>query len=169
MALPRTLRLFNVFVDGTIFVDECLELKLPKIAMKTEEYTGAGMLGPVKLLKGLEAIELEHTYNAPIREIMASFGIEKHDAALLRFMGSYSEEATGDAHAVEIIVRGRHNELDQGDAKAMENGSWKVKTDCTYYKQIVDGEEWLEIDVVHKVFRVMGVDRMAAHRRNIGL
>lgn len=169
MALPRTLRLFNVFVDGTIFVDECLELKLPKIAMKTEEYTGAGMLGPVKLLKGLEAIELEQTYNAPIREIMASFGAEKHDVALLRFMGSYSEEATGEAHAVEIIVRGRHNELDPGDAKAMENGSWKVKTDCTYYKQIVNGEEWLEIDVVNKIFRVMGVDRMAAHRRNIGL
>lgn len=169
MALPRTLRHFNLFVAGVSFIDQALELKLPKIAMKTEEYTGAGMLGPVKLLKGLEAIELEHSYNAPIREILADFGTEKHDASLLRFMGSYSEETTGTAHAVEIIVRGRHNELDQGDAKAMENGSWKVKTDCSYYKQIVDGEEWLEIDLVNKVFRVMGVDRMAAHRRNIGL
>jgi len=169
MALPRTLRMFNVFVNGVSFVDQALELKLPKIAMKTEEYTGAGMLGPVKLLKAIEAIEIEHTYNGPIREIVADFGAEKHDASLLRFMGSYSEEGTGTDQAVEIIVRGRHNEFDQGDAKGGENGNWKVKSDLTYYKQIVDGEEWLEIDVVNKIFRVMGVDRLAAHRRNIGL
>lgn len=169
MALPHTLRMFNVFVNGNSFVDQALELKLPKIAMKTEEYTGAGMLGPVKLLKAIEAMEVEHTYNGPIREIVADFGAEKHDASLLRFMGSYSEEGTGTDQAVEIIVRGRHNEFDQGDAKSGENGNWKVKSDLTYYKQIVDGEEWLEIDVVNKIFRVMGVDRLSAHRRNIGL
>ncbi|MBN3005592.1 phage major tail tube protein [Chromobacterium alkanivorans] len=169
MALPRTLRLFNVFIDGVSFVDQALELKLPKIAMKTEDYTGAGMLGPVKLLKAIESIEIEHTYNGPIEEIVATFGAEKHDAAMLRFAGSYSEEGSGTDQAVEIIVRGRHNEFDQGDAKAGDNGNWKVKTDCTYYKQTVNGKVWLEIDVVHKIFNVMGVDRLAAHRKNVGL
>lgn len=169
MALPRTLRLFNVFLDGVSFVDQALELKLPKIAMKTEEFTGAGMLGPVALIKGIEKIEIEHTYNGPIKEIVSGFGAEKHDASMLRFMGSYSEEGSGTDQAVEITVRGRHNEFDQGDAKANENGNWKVKTDCSYYKQTVNGEVWLEIDLVHKIFIVMGVDRLAAHRKNIGL
>jgi hypothetical protein len=169
MALPRTLRMFNVFVNGVSFVDQALELKLPKIAMKTEEYSGAGMLGPVALLKAIEKLEIEHTYNGPIEEIVADFGAEKHDASLVRFMGSYSEEGSGTDQAVEITVRGRHNEFDQGDAKAGENGNWKVKTDCTYYKQTVNGKVWLEIDVVHKIFNVMGVDRLAAHRKNIGL
>lgn len=169
MALPRTLRMFNLFGDGNSFIDTCLELKLPKIAMKTEEYSGAGMLGPVALLKAIEKLEFEHTYNGPIEQIVASFGAEKHDAALLRFMGSYSEESSGTDQAVEITVRGRHNELDFGDAKAAENGNWKVKTDCTYYKLTIDGKVWLEIDVVNKIFEVMGVDRLAAHRKNIGL
>lgn len=169
MALPRTLRMFNLFGDGNSFIDTCLELKLPKIAMKTEEYTGAGMLGPVALLKAIEKIEFEHTYNGPIHQLVATFGAEKHDAALLRFMGSYSEEGSGSDQAVEITVRGRHNELDFGDAKAAENGNWKVKTDCTYYKLTIDGKEWLEIDVVNKIFKVMGTDRLAQHRKNIGL
>lgn len=169
MALPRTLRMFNLFGDGNSFIDTCLELKLPKIAMKTEEYSGAGMLGPVSLLKAIEKLEFEHTYNGPIEQIVASFGAEKHDAALLRFMGSYSEESSGTDQAVEITVRGRHNELDFGDAKAAENGNWKVKTDCTYYKLTIDGKVWLEIDVVNKIFTVMGVDRLAQHRKNIGL
>ena len=107
----------NELALGAESAKSALELKLPKIAMKTEEYTGAGMLGPVKLLKAIEAIEIEHTYNGPIREIVADFGAEKHDASLLRFMGSYSEEGTGTDQAVEIIVRGRHNEFDQGEAK----------------------------------------------------
>lgn len=169
MALPRTLRLFNVFVNGTEFVDEALELKLPKIAMKTEDYIGAGMPGIVKLLKSIENIELEHTYNGPQEVLIADFGAEKHDASMVRFMGSYSEEGTGTSQSVEIIVRGRHNEFDGGDAKGGENGNWKVKTDCTYYKMSVDGKEWMEIDVVHKIFKVMGVDRLAQHRKNVGM
>lgn len=169
MALPRTLRLFNVFVDGVNFVDQALELKLPKIAMKTEAYSGGGMIGTAKLLKTIEDLEIEHSYNGPIAEIVSTFGAEKHDAAMVRFAGSYSEESTGTDQAVEIIVRGRHNELDQGDAKSGENGSWKVKTDCTYYKQTIDGKVWFEIDVVNRIFIVMGVDRLAAHRKNIGL
>lgn len=169
MALPRTLRMFNVFLNGVSYIDEALELKLPKIAMKTQDWEGAGLLAPVKLLKWLESLEIEHTYSGPIREIVADFGAEKHDASMLRFMGSYSEEGSGTDQAVEITVRGRHNEFDQGDAKAGENGNWKVKSDLTYYKQTVNGEVWLEIDVVNKIFIVMGVDRLAAHRKNIGL
>jgi phage tail tube protein FII len=34
---------------------------------------------------------------------------------------------------------------------------------------VVDGTVWLEIDVVHDVFIVMGVDRNAEHRANVGL
>ncbi|MBP8813914.1 MAG: phage major tail tube protein [Laribacter sp.] len=169
MAMPNTLKLFNLFGDGNSFIDQCLELSLPKIAMKVEDYAGAGMFGPVGLVKGLEKLEFEHTYNSPIEAIVQTFGVEKHDAALLRFMGSYSDEGTGGDRAVEIIVRGRHNELDFGSAKSGENGEWKVKTDCSYYKLVIDGREWLEIDFVNKIFKVMGVDRMAAHRRNIGL
>lgn len=168
-ALPRTLRKFNTFIDGVSFIGECQELKLPKIAMKTEEYRGAGMQGSVKLLKGLEALEMESTYNSPIKEIVATFGAETHDAALIRWMGSYSREDTGEAQAIEITMRGRHNELDGGDAKAGDNGSFKVKSDLTYYKQVVDGVVWLEIDVVHDIFIVMGVDRLAQHRANVGL
>lgn len=168
-ALPRTLRKFNLFIDGVGFAAECLEVKLPKIAMKTEDYSGAGMIGSVALLKAIEKLEMEHTYNGPIPEIIGTFGAEKHDATRLRWMGSYSNEATGQAHAVEITVGGRNNELDQGDAKAGENGSFKVKTDITYYRQVMDGKELLEIDIVNDVFRVMGVDRLEQHRRNVGL
>jgi len=168
-SMPNTLRMMNVFLNGISFIGQVLELKLPKIAMKTQDWEGGGLLAPVKLLKGLEAIEIEHTYSAPIREIFADFGIEKHDASMLRFMGSYSEEGTGNDLAVEIVVRGRHNELDPGDAKTGDNGNWKYKTDATYYKLTVQGEVWLEIDTVNMIFVVMGVDRLASHRKNIGI
>ena len=103
MAMPNTLKLFNLFGDGNSFIDQCLELSLPKIAMKVEDYAGAGMFGPVGLVKGLEKLEFEHTYNSPIEAIVQTFGVEKHDAALLRFMGSYSDEGTGGDRAVRSL------------------------------------------------------------------
>ncbi|WP_227104510.1 phage major tail tube protein [Chromobacterium rhizoryzae] len=169
IALPRALRKFNVFIDGVGFIGQALEVKLPKVAMETEKYRGAGMIGSVALLKGLGDLEMEQTYNGPIREIVMTFGAEQHDAAQIRFMGSYAKEDDGSAQAVEVVVRGRHNEMDMGDAKAKENGSFKVKTDLSYYKLIVDGEEWLEVDVVNDVFKVFGKDIQAAHRANVGL
>ncbi|OBU84532.1 phage major tail tube protein [Chromobacterium subtsugae] len=168
-ALPRTLRKFNLFNDGMSFIAECLSVKLPALKMKTEDYSGAGMIGPVALLRGVEKLELEHTYNGPIPEIIATFGADKHDAAKLRWMGSYANEATGESHAVEIVAAGRHNDLDPGDAKAGENGEFKVKTDLTYLKWIMDGKELIEIDIVNDVFKVAGQDRMAQHRANVGL
>ncbi|WP_137936098.1 phage major tail tube protein [Chitinivorax sp. B] len=169
MALPRTLRMFNVFVNGHTFIDEAVEIKLPKLAIKTEDYHGAGMLGPVALHKAIDKLEIEHTYNGPQAEIVADFGADTVDASLIRFMGSYAEEGSGMHQAVEIVARGRHNELDPGDAKPGDNSTWKVKTDCTYYKATVNGKDWLEIDLVNKIFKVMGVDRLAQHRKNIGL
>jgi P2 family phage contractile tail tube protein len=167
--LPRTLRKFNTFNEGRSFIGECLELKLPKLAIKTDDYQGAGMMGSVALIKGIDKLELEHTYNSPISEIVASFGAERHDAAQFRWMGSYADEQTGESQAVEISVRGRHNELDLGDAKAGEGGQFKVMTHCSYFKLSVRGENWIEIDIVNDIFVVMGVDRMAQHRKNVGL
>ncbi|OHX19850.1 phage major tail tube protein [Chromobacterium sphagni] len=167
--LPRTLRKFNVFNNRKSFVAECLEVKLPKLAMKTEEYRGAGMIGSVDLLKGIDKLEMEHTYSGPVEEIVASFGADKHDASELRWMGSYADESDGSDHAVEVVARGRHNELDLGDAKAGDNGSFKVKTSLSYFKLVVNGKEWMELDVVNDVFKVMGVDRQAQHRKNVGL
>lgn len=169
MALPKKLRNFNLFGDGASWQGQIAEVALPKLARVVEDYRGGGMDGAVELDMGQEKIEFEWTAAGLIVEIFDGYGASRIDNNMLRFAGAYFSESAGDTKAVEIVVRGRHREIDMGTAKPGENNEIKVVTSCSYYKLIVDGEEILEIDLPGYVFKVRGEDRLAAQRQAIGL
>lgn len=169
MALARTLKNFNVFVDGVSFMGIATEVALPKLARKQEDYRGGGMNGPVGIDLGVEKLEIEHTYGGLVREMFKSFGISKIDGVLLRFAGAYQRDDTGEVDAVEVTVRGRHQEIDAGTAKAGDKSELKVKSSLTYYKLSVNGQVDVEIDLVNMIENIDGEDRLAAQRKAIGL
>lgn len=168
MALPRKLKNFNVFGDGESFLGQVVELKLPTLTRAMEDYRGGGMSGPVKIDNGQEALELEHKYGGFMRSVLRQYGATRHDAAQLRFAGAYQRDDTGATDSVEIVVRGRHSEIDMGTAKAGDDTEFTVKTACSYYKLMVNGVTVIEIDLVNMIEIVDGVDRLADQRRAIG-
>ena len=169
MALPRTLKHFNVFADGVSHAGEVEEIDLPKLTRKVEEYRAGGMNGPIEVDLGGDKLELETTDGGLRRDILKQFATTTVDGAMLRFAGAYQREDTGEVDAVEIVVRGRHTEIDFGKAKAGSKDPFKVKSALSYYKLTVNGEEWIEIDHVNFIERVFGVDRLAEQRKAIGL
>jgi P2 family phage contractile tail tube protein len=169
MALPRTLKNFNVFVDGVSFVGVATEVGLPKLSRKMEAYRAGGMNGEVDIDLGMEKLEIEHTYGGLVREMFQGFGLTRIDGMLLRFAGAYQRDDTGDVDAVEVTVRGRHQEIDTGNAKAGDKSELKVKSSLTYYKLTVNGQVDVEIDLVNMVENINGKDVLAAQRRAIGL
>ncbi len=169
MALPRKLKNFNVFYNGDNFIGLCDQVELPKLTRKTEEYRGGGMNGPVDTDLGMEKLEITHTYGGFMREIYRQFGIARADGVLMRFAGAYQRDDTEEVDAVEIVVRGRHKEIDAGNAKAGDNTEFKVGSALTYYKLTVNGEVDIEIDFVNFVETTGGVDRLAEQRAAIGL
>lgn len=169
MALPSKLKHFNVFADGVSHAGEAEEITLPKLTRKLEEYRAGGMNGPIDIDLGNEKLELEATYGGLMRTILKQYGVTVADAALVRFAGAYQRDDTGAVDAVEVVVRGRHTELDFGNAKAGDNSQFKVKSSLSYYKLTVNGEVWIELDHINFIEIVFGVDRMAEQRRAIGL
>lgn len=169
MALPRLLKLMNVFNNGYSFQGVAEEVELPKLTMKSEDFRTGGMLGEVSANMGLEKLELTHKYAGLAPELFTGFATDSIDSELIRFAGSYQRDDTGDISAVEILMRGRHTELDTGNAKAGEKGETSIKTALTYYKLVVDGKELIEIDLINTVFKVEGKDRYAQHRAAVGL
>lgn len=119
MALPRLLKLMNVFNNGHSYQGIAEEVEQPKLAMKIEDFRTASMLGEVS--------------------------------------------------AVEITMRGRHAEVDPGNAKSGDKTETTIKTALTYYKLTVDDKDLMEIDMINSVFKVDGVDRYAELRAAIGL
>jgi len=66
-------------------------------------------------------------------------------------------------------MRGRHEEIDFGNAKAGDDTETTVKTIWSYYKLSIDGEVIIEIDIPGVKEIVNGVDMLEKHRANLGL
>jgi phage contractile tail tube protein, P2 family len=161
--------MMNTFLDGVSYAGETAEVTLPKIAMKTEDWRAGGMTGPVPIDMGLDKIEVEFSAGGLLLAPIRQFGAARHDAAMIRWAGSYRSDSNGRVSAVEIVARGRYAELDLGKAKVGDDTEQKFKMAASYYKLTVDGEELLEIDMVSGIFVSGGIDRNAELRAAIGL
>lgn len=169
MALPTLLKHFNLFDDGNSLMGIAEEIDLPKLARKFEEFQGAGMPVPVDIDMGGEKIEFDWTCHGMVFDVIKQYGTAKVGGVQLRFAGAYQREDTGDVQAVEVVVRGRHKEIDFGKAKIGDKTQTKVKTTCAYYKLTVDGQVMVEIDALAMIFTVNGVDMLEKQRKAVGL
>ncbi|WP_287031357.1 phage major tail tube protein [Pseudomonas sp. UBA6310] len=171
MALPKKLKHLNLFNDANSYLGVAKTLTLPKLSRKMEAYRGGGMDGPVKVDLGFgdDGLQLEFTLGGWDLIAVRQFGAVRADGVPLRFAGSVQRDDTGDISAVEVTVRGRHEEIDFGEATPGEDTEHKITTTCSYYKLTVDGEVIVEIDLLNFVFIVDGEDLLAEHRQNIGL
>lgn len=169
MGLPKKLKNMNLFVDGGAYLGEVSEVTLPKLTRKMEGYRGGGMDSEVQVDMGLEPMELEFTCGGIVSDLLGGFGAPTHDAILYRFAGSYQADDTGLVMPVEVVVRGRPQEIDMGNAKPGSDTEVKFKVAASFYRLIINGREKFKIDPMAMVFVVDGVDRLTAHRAAIGL
>ncbi|KVC58900.1 phage tail protein [Burkholderia stagnalis] len=169
MGMPRKLKGFNLFHNGENFVGQVTEITLPKLTRKMEDYQGGGMSGPIKVDFGNEAIQMEWTAGGFMKSVLQQYGTMQHDGVLLRFAGGYQTEDSKSFDAVEIVIKGRHSEIDPGSAKAKEDTAFKVTTVASYYKLSINGEDIIEIDFVNMIDRRNGTDLLEALRKAIGL
>ncbi|OLK27698.1 phage major tail tube protein [Xanthomonas oryzae] len=168
MALPKKLKALNLFNDGESYLGQVVEVKLPTLSRKMEEYRGGGMNGPVDIDFGQEKIELEWKCGGMMRSVLNPSGATTHHAVQLRFAGAYQRDDSGAVDAVAVVVRGRHSELDPGTGKSGDDTEFSVKTSASYYKLTINGATVIEIDLVNMTEIVNGVDLLAAQRRAIG-
>ena len=170
MALPKKLKLMDLFNEGNSYLGQTGEVTIPKLVRKFEDWRGGGMNGNVKIDLGLgdDTTEFNWKLGGIDELILEQFGAQTVDAIMLRFNGSYQRDDTGATSALEIVVRGRHEEIDFGNQKQGDDTETSVKTIWSYYKLSIDGVTKIEIDIPNMIEIVNGVDLMAKHKANIG-
>lgn len=169
MALPSKLKNMNIFNDGVSYMGKVAEVNLPKLTRKFEEYRAGGMNAPVSIDLGQEAMEMEWTLGGLMREVLIQYGVTKHDGVMVRFAGAYQADDTAKVDAVEVVIRGRHKELDFGTAKPGDDTAFKVMTAVSYYKLTINGETLIEIDIMNMIENIGGTDLLAEIRKAIGM
>ncbi len=97
MAMPRKLKLMNVFLNGYSYQGVAKSVTLPKLTRKLENYRGAGMNGSAPVDLGLDddALSMEWSLggfpDSVIWELYAATGV---DAVPIRFAGSYQRQTS---------------------------------------------------------------------------
>lgn len=171
MAMPRKLKNLNLFNDGNSYLGVAKSVTLPALGRKMEAYRGGGMNGPVKSDLGLsdDGIQFEWKTGGLDLISLRQFGAVNASSVALRFSGPYQQDDTGEVSNVEVVVRGRHETIEMGDAQPGEDTEHSMTTTCSYYKLTVDGEEIIEIDLLNFVEKVNGVDMLEKHRTAMGI
>ncbi|NWD70764.1 phage major tail tube protein [Pseudomonas gingeri] len=171
MALPRKLKNLNFFNDGNSYLGLAISVTLPPLGRKMEGYRGGGMHGPVKVDLGFsdDGIQLEWKTGGLDLISLRQFGAVNAAGIGLRFSGAFQQDDTGEVSTVEIVVRGRHETLEMGEAKPGEDTEHSITTTCSYYKLTVDNEEIIEIDLLNFIERVNGVDMLETQRTALGI
>lgn len=170
MALAKKLKNFNLFIDGVGYAGRAVEVVLPKLARKMEEYRAGGMNGPVDIDMGQEKMESEVTLAEFSRDVLLQYGITNVDGVQMRFRGAaVSDSAGNETDAIEVVYRGRFKEIDMGTVKTGEDVPMKVSASLSYYKYVLNGETLIEIDLLNMVEIVNGEDRLQQQREAIGL
>lgn len=168
MALPRKLKLMNFMGNGNSYKGQITEITQPKLALKLEEYRAGGMMGAVKVNLGLEPLEVQFKMGGYMTELLKEFG-GSIDGVALRFAGAYQQDDTDEVTGIELVMRGRFGEIDNGSSKTGDDTEQSYTVPLTYYKVIENGKDLIEIDMLNSIFMVNGIDRLAEHRRAIGL
>lgn len=167
--LPRVLENFNVFADGQNFACVAKSVTLPKIAKKTEDYRGSGMLGDVAISVGLEKMELEVNYGGFDPRLYSQLSVCGTSDLPVRYVGVYTTPNTCIPMAVEIYMRGEGHEVDPGTAELGKLSEFKMKYGLTYYRLNVDGVTVVELDFINGINIINGVNLAAAVLAALGL
>jgi P2 family phage contractile tail tube protein len=158
-----------LFNEGLAYIGEVKTVSLPTLTRKMEEYRGAGMSGPIMMDMGQEALELSFTCGGPMRDVLRQYGATRVNGVYLRFAGSYQRDDSSAVDNIELIVRGRHSEIEMGDQEVGEVGEFSVTSALAYYKLVWNGRTEIEIDPLNMVEIVGGVDRLAEQRAALGI
>lgn len=171
MGMPYKLKNMNLFNDGQSYLGVVTAVTVPKLARKMEAFRAGGMLGSAKADFGIDddAMKMEWVIGGYVKQILKQYGAVGVDGVQLRFAAAYQRDDTQEVDAVEIVVRGRHSEIDRGESKVGDDTEIKVATECVYYKETHNGEVLYEIDLLNMIHMVAGVDVTESLRRAIGL
>jgi P2 family phage contractile tail tube protein len=169
--MPSKLKNLNLFNDANSYLGVVKSVTLPPLGRKMEAYRGGGMNGPVKADMGFSDDGIQFEWKTGGLDLIAlkQFGAVNASGIALRFTGAFQQDDTEEVSAVEVVMRGRHETIEMGDAQPGEDTEHSITTTCTYYKLIVDNEEIIEIDLLNFIEIVNGVDMLAEQRKALGI
>lgn len=161
----------NVYVNGTSTHGQAQEVSLPEVQFNKGEYKALGLIGVASFFNGVDKMEATIKWNYPDNEVQIACANPRKSVDLM-VRSNKMIFVNGDLDSevpVVVYLKGTSNNHGTGSYKAKEDTDISTKLDITYMKQVVNGQEILEIDVLNNILRINGEDQLADYKKNLGI
>lgn len=167
MAARDILKNFALFVDGRGYAGQVATVSPPDLAIATEDFRAGGMDSAVALDMGQEAMEASFSLNAYDADVLALWGVGEGNNVAVTMRGAL-ESYNGEVKPVVMAMRGKIVTIARGEWSPGQMAPLTVTMRLDYYREVHNGVELHEVDVINMVRKIGGVDRLAAMRAALG-
>jgi uncharacterized protein len=174
MAAIQALRLTNanIYNEGNSLAGRAEEMTLPAIKAKTSEHKALGMVMPINLPSGFEAMNGKIKWNAIYPDNIKDFGspFTTKKLQVRANLETYdSSGRTAQTPLVAYVTVRFKDALPAISLKQNDNAEQESEFECSYYRLEVGGEKLIEMDAFAQIFFVNGTDELAEYRAALGL
>ncbi len=166
--IPKTLKNFNLFVNGLGYAGRVADLSLPKLTVKYDHFRGGGMDAPIPMDMGMDALTCGFTLAEYDQNVLTLFGLLDGSTVNLTLRGAL-DDGSGTAVPVIVNLEGKWQDMDFGSWQAGSISQLKVSVIATYYKLTLNSKDLIEIDVLNMVRKINGADQLTSLRNAINL
>lgn len=160
--IPKIIKGFNLFINGTTFAGICDEVTPPELTTKDEDHRGGGMFAPVSIEMGLEGLEMNAKFAEHSPGIATTFGLFNGNGVAITLRAAASDDAT--VAPIVIQATGRCSKQAFGTLKEGDKTLMELTFKLRYYRLEWDGKEQIEVDILRGVWRIDGVDQYLTRR-----
>lgn len=166
--IPDKINLFNVYRAGNKLLGLSEEVALPEFAAMTETISGPGILGEVDspVMGHFSAMEMEVPFRILNEDIFSVMAMGAEVDLTLRASQQALASPGGIIYTgMRVVVRGTLLAFNPGSVKQGAAMGASLKIGLTYIYIERDGKPKVELDKLNGVYKVNGVDQLAAARK----
>lgn len=161
----------NVYVNNGSKHGQASEITCPDISATMADYKALGMVGTAEFFNGIEKMEMTVKWTWPdndARKACANF-LKPVDLMVRSSKAEYDNGGIKGEVPVVIYLKGYPKKHAGGGYKPKEDTEVETVFSVLYYKEEIDGEAIIEVDVLNNIYKVDGEDLLAERRQNLGI
>lgn len=163
---------FNVYNESKLFLG-LADVELPGIEFLSDTLSGAGIAGEIEspVLGLTKAMTVKLKFHTKTRQSLGLLAQKRHLLDLRASLQARAIAKGGELTTApeKIVIGGMVKKHSLGKLENAKAQDCEVELDVDYLKLTLDGETMLEVDKFNMVFKVDGVDYLAAVRADIGM
>lgn len=160
----------NGYIDGASLLGKCEEFTLPELKAKLSEHKALGLVGSLETFSGFDKLEGKLKLTSYYPDVLKKMANPFKPVQLQVRASMQVHEQGGVVREIPVgtMVTATFKNVPLGSQKQHDNVELDMSYSATYVKQMIDGEDVLEYDVLANIFKVDGVDLLADYRNNTG-